>query len=149
MDEGETVGETLPIRHSDLWFSDGSVRVVKLCMIRYDFGLILLEIVLRAENTLFRVHKSLLARHSGFFHDLFTLPKLVAKDSSPPPGTKTPSVDLSGDVEGCQVLILYDSAEDVANLLTALVDGPYVTVSSSLTSLIKMFHKGFWQERPH
>lgn len=105
MDEGEAVGETLPIRHSDLWFSDGSI-------------------VLRAENTLFRVHKSLLARHSGFFHDLFTLPKLVAKDSSPPHGTKTPSIELSGDIEGCQVLTLYDSAEDVANLLTALVDGP-------------------------
>ena len=149
MDEGEAVVETLPIRHSDLWFSDGSVSVVKLYMTRHDFRLILLEIVLRAENTLFRVHKSLLARHSGFFHDLFTLPKLVAKDSSPPHGKKTPNVDLSGDVEGCQVLILYDSAEDVANLLTALVDGPYVTVSSSLTSLIKMFHKGFWQERPH
>ncbi|KAI6126074.1 hypothetical protein EDD16DRAFT_1555032 [Pisolithus croceorrhizus] len=70
-----------------LWFCDGSI-------------------VLRAENTLFRVHKSLLARHSGFFHDLFTLPQLVAKDPSPP----------RGDVEGCQ---------DVANLLTALVDGPY------------------------
>jgi len=149
MDEGEAVGETSPIRHSDLWFSDGSVRVLKLCMTRRDFRLILLEIVLRAENTLFRVHKSLLARHSGFFHDLFTLPKLVAKDSSPPHGTKTPSIELSGDIEGCQVLTLYDSAEDVANLLTALVDGPYVIVFLNLTSLIKIFHKQFRQERPY
>ncbi|KAI6101315.1 hypothetical protein F5141DRAFT_1138423 [Pisolithus sp. B1] len=94
-----------PTRHPDLWFCDGSI-------------------VLRAENTLFRVHKSLLARHSGFFHDLFTLPQLVAKDPSPPRVISTPDVDHAGDVEGCQVLALHDVAEDVANLLTALVDGP-------------------------
>lgn len=78
---------------------------------------ILLEIVLQAENTLFRVHKSLLARHSGFFHDMFTLPQ-------PEADGKSPSVHSSGDIEGCQVLHLHDAPEDVANLLTALVDGP-------------------------
>lgn len=79
----------------------------------------LLEIVLRAENTLFRVHKSLLARHSGFFHDLFTLPQPEADGGSLP-------VHASGDsdIEGCPVLRLHDTPEDVANLLTALVDGP-------------------------
>ncbi|KAG6334824.1 hypothetical protein ID866_4261 [Astraeus odoratus] len=107
INEGDTVNDTVPTRHPDLWFPDGSA---------------LLEIVLRAENTLFRVHKSLLARHSGFFHDLFTLPQVAARD--PQHTTTTPSVDHSGDIEGCQVLTLHDSAEDVANLLTALVDGP-------------------------
>jgi hypothetical protein len=77
----------------------------------------LLEIVLQAENTIFRVHKSLLARHSGFFHDLFTLPQ-------PEADGKSSSVHSSGDIEGCQVLRLHDAPEDVANLLTALVDGP-------------------------
>ncbi|KAF8142000.1 hypothetical protein EV363DRAFT_41413 [Boletus edulis] len=86
------------VRHPDLWFSDGSI-------------------VLQAENTLFRVHKSLLARHSGFFHDLFTLPQ-------PEVDTKLLSVQSSGDIEGCPVLRLHDAPEDVANLLTALVDGP-------------------------
>lgn len=76
-----------------------------------------LEIVLRAENTLFRVHKSLLARHSGFFHDLFTLPQ-------PEKDAKSVSVCASGEIEDCPVLHLHDAPEDVANLLTALVDGP-------------------------
>ena len=78
---------------------------------------ILLEIVLQAQDTLFRVHKSLLARHSDFFHDLFTLPQ-------PELDGKSLSVHSSGDIEGCQVLCLHDAPEDVANLLTALVDGP-------------------------
>lgn len=76
-----------------------------------------LEIVLRAENTLFRVHKSLLARHSGFFHDLFTLPQ-------PETDAKSLPVHSVGGIEGCEVLRLHDAPEDVANLLTALVDGP-------------------------
>ncbi|KAG8215022.1 hypothetical protein J3R82DRAFT_8430 [Butyriboletus roseoflavus] len=95
-DTGDTEcieGASPLVRHPDLWFSDGSI-------------------VLRAENTLFRVHKSLLSRHSGFFHDLFTLPQ---------PDTKSLS---SGDIEGCPVVCLHDAPEDVANLLTALVDGP-------------------------
>jgi hypothetical protein len=32
--------------------------------------------------------------------------------------------------EGCPVVKLHDSAEDVANLLLALYDGPFVLVSS-------------------
>ncbi|KAH7885812.1 hypothetical protein F5I97DRAFT_1808537 [Phlebopus sp. FC_14] len=103
---GDSLGAST--RHSDLWFSDGSI-------------------VLRAEDTLFRVHKSLLARHSGFFHDLFTLPQLVEDVASPPScqsTSLTTVVGATGDVEGCPVLRLHDAAEDVANLLTALVDGP-------------------------
>ncbi|KAF9234993.1 hypothetical protein BU15DRAFT_89738 [Melanogaster broomeanus] len=53
-----TPGNGNTVRHPDLWFSDGSI-------------------VLRAEHTLFRVHKSLLARHSD-----------------------TPLVQPSGDIEG-------------------------------------------------
>ena len=88
-------------RHADLWFSDGSV-------------------VLRAEETLFRVHMSQLSRHSVFFRDLFSLPQPASSD-------KLSNVDPSGvlsTVEGCPVLHLDDSAQDVANLLIALYDGP-------------------------
>lgn len=82
-------------RHADLWFEDGSV-------------------VCRAENTLFRVHMSQLARHSVCFKDMFSMPqpqlRLGCDDTSL---EKTP-------------LILHDTAEDVGNLFTALYDGPYV-----------------------
>ena len=99
------------VMHADLWFLDGSV-------------------ILRAENTLFRVHISQLSRHSTFFRDLFSLPQ-------PPRGVRrrtlsgssSNSVRDDGLLEGCPVVYLYDIAEDVGNLLTALYDGPYVPPS--------------------
>lgn len=81
------------LRHPDLWFSDGSV-------------------VLRAEDMLFRVHISQLVRRSLFFRDLFSLPQ-PAKDA----------VGLDGTFDGCPLLVLHDSAEDLSNLLKALYDG--------------------------
>ena len=90
-------------RHKDLWFSDGSV-------------------VLRAEQTLFRVHMSQLSRHSAFFRDLFSLPQ------PPKLGDGNDDDDDDGElpavVEGCPVLRLHDSAEDLGHLLMALYDGP-------------------------
>jgi len=94
------------VRHADLWFLDGSV-------------------ILRAENTLFRVHISQLSRHSAFFRDLFSLPQ-------PLRGIRRRSLSVSssknvldgGLLEGCPVVYLHDTAEDVGNLLTALYDGP-------------------------
>jgi hypothetical protein len=103
------VQQLSPVRHPDLWFSDGSV-------------------VLKAQNTLFRVHISQLSRHSAFFRDLFSLPQ-------PPRGGRARSLSASsvtsvtdgGQLEGCPVVYLHDdTAEDVGNLLSALYDGPYV-----------------------
>ncbi len=93
-------------RHSDLWFEDGSV-------------------ICRAENVLFCVHISQLARHSLVFHDMFMLPQPEATDLEP-------SFLLRAETKWAKatrrvpVVYLYDKAEDVANLLTALYDGPYV-----------------------
>lgn len=85
------------VKHTDLWFSDGSV-------------------VLQAGSTLFRVHKSQLARRSVVFSDMFTLPQ---------PVMTTSHATFSDDsYEDCPVVRLHDSAEDVANLLLALYDGP-------------------------
>lgn len=102
-----------PTRHLDLWFSDGSV-------------------VLRADNTLFRVHISQLSRHSAFFRDLFSLPQpSVRRQRSISSSSSFVDVDEGIQMEGCPVIVLHDSAEDVGNLLTALYDGPYVHSSSS------------------
>ncbi|KAL1733280.1 hypothetical protein EV714DRAFT_246717 [Schizophyllum commune] len=83
-------------RHPDLYLADGSV-------------------IVRAEDTLFRVHISMLARHSIFFRDVFGMPK---------GGEGTDQLD------GCPVLFLQDRAEDVANLLSALYDGPVLRDNS-------------------
>lgn len=75
-------------KRSEIWFDDGSV-------------------VLQAENTQFRVHRSMLSRHSEVFRDMFTMPH--------PAGEAL--------VEGCPLVCLpMDSAEDVKNMLTALYD---------------------------
>lgn len=82
-------------RHPDLWFNDGSV-------------------ILKAETVLFRVHMSILSRHSVFFKDMFTLPQ-------PPESSSTQAQDEI--VEGCPVVSLQDSPDDLASLLVALYDG--------------------------
>jgi hypothetical protein len=99
-----------PSKHPDLWFCDGSI-------------------ILRAEDTLFRVHKSQLARHSPFFRDLFSLPQPSADNTTSSPtvvanGNAPLQIDTTNEIEGCPVLRLYDTAEDVENLLMALYDGP-------------------------
>jgi len=86
-------------KHADLWFCDGSV-------------------ILQAESTLFRVHKSQLSRRSFVFSDMFALAQ--------PPVITTHATLADETYEGCPVVKLYDSAEDVANLLLALYDGPFV-----------------------
>ncbi|KAL4244120.1 hypothetical protein ABKN59_009448 [Abortiporus biennis] len=82
-------------RHPTLWFHDGSV-------------------VLRAQQTLFKVHISQLSRHSIFFRDMFSLPQ-------PDPSNSTGSEPT---YDGCLLLHLDDSAEDLAHLLNAVYDGP-------------------------
>jgi BTB/POZ domain len=90
------------VKHADLWFCDGSV-------------------ILQADSTLFRVHKSQLSRRSVIFSDMFTLPQ---------PVTTTHATLADETYEGCPNVKLHDSAEDVANLLLALYDGPCVLVAS-------------------
>lgn len=110
-------------RHPEFWFFDGSI-------------------VLVAERTMFRVHKAFLARHSVFFRDMFSLPQPQEDPSS---STKPSNVrPVSGDgasigdggemeeVEGCSTLRLHDSPDDVASLLYALYDGPYVDLISPI-----------------
>jgi hypothetical protein len=86
-------------QHADLWFCDGSV-------------------ILQAEFTLFRVHKSQLSRRSIVFSDMFALAQ--------PPVMTTHATLADETYEGCPVVRLHDSADDVANLLLALYDGPFV-----------------------
>ena len=75
-------------RCEDLWFEDGTI-------------------VLQAETTLFRVYSGILARHSPFFKNLFTLPQ----PSDAEKYEEIPLVQLAGD-----------SAQDVHDFLLALHD---------------------------
>ncbi|KZP19268.1 hypothetical protein FIBSPDRAFT_862906 [Athelia psychrophila] len=76
-------------RHPDLWFDDGSV-------------------VLIAEAMSFRVHRSILCKHSSVLSDIFDIPQ-------PPEGS-------SYTIEGRPVIRMHDSAHEFAQLLKACYD---------------------------
>jgi hypothetical protein len=80
-------------QHPDFWFHDGSI-------------------VLCADKTLFRVHQTVLAKHSEVFEDLFSL--------SPP------KVEEDDIVDGCRVVLLHDSKDDFVDLLNAIYNPSYV-----------------------
>ncbi|TEB30547.1 hypothetical protein FA13DRAFT_519284 [Coprinellus micaceus] len=63
------------------------------------------SVMLQAENTQFKVHRGLLARVSTIFSDVFSVPQ-------PPKGNEV--------VEGCPVVHLQDTAEDVQFLMGTL-----------------------------
>ena len=77
------------ITRSKIWFDDGSV-------------------VIQAEQTQFRVHRSMLSRHSSVFRDMFSVPQ--------PPGDQEPVI------EGCSIVHVSDSCQDWDNLLTLMYD---------------------------
>ncbi|CAA7266007.1 unnamed protein product [Cyclocybe aegerita] len=76
-------------RHESLWLEDGNV-------------------ILQAEDTQFRVHRSMLARHSTIFKDIFSIPQ---QDQIMDP-----------IVDGCPVVSLSDSAEDLEHILLIFYD---------------------------
>lgn len=75
-------------RHPDFWFSDGSI-------------------ILKVQNTMFRVHKTTLASHSTVFADMFGVPQPTDQDA----------------IEGCAVIeVPQDRAADFEQLLKAIYD---------------------------
>jgi hypothetical protein len=64
------------------------------------------SVVLHVEQTLFRVHRSTLSTHSTVFSDMFLIPQPPSQDA----------------IEGCTVIKLPDSSDDVESLLKALYD---------------------------
>jgi len=84
--EGVPVGSdpASATRHESLWFDDGSV-------------------VLSVEQTLFRVHRSILCAQSEIFADMFRIAQ---------PDDET-------TVEGCAVVCLPDTAAEFVDLLKA------------------------------
>ena len=77
-----------PIKSTDVWFADGNL-------------------VLQAENTLFKVYEGLLTRESPFFRDMFSLPQ--------------PDASTSGDTyDGCRLVKVYDSVSHMRIFLSAI-----------------------------
>ena len=67
----------IPIRDANFWMSDGTITLV-------------------AEDVEFRIYKSVLAEHSPFFAQMFTLPQ---PDTPAAPHASCPVVELSDNPE--------------------------------------------------
>ena len=81
------------------------------------------NVILVAEHTSFRVHKSILSRHSEFFHDMFKLPQ-----PPHPEGDEAAAAD-----EKCPTIQTSESAQDLSHFLGAMYNSitfvlfPYVS----------------------
>ncbi|KZP06404.1 hypothetical protein FIBSPDRAFT_322892 [Athelia psychrophila] len=93
-----TAGTT---RSPEMWLDDGNI-------------------VIEADKTQFKVHRSLLSAHSHVFKDMFSIPQGPSSAEEP-------------TVEGCPVVHLSDSAVDVAIVLRALFLGGHVTIREPVT----------------
>ncbi|KAJ7495407.1 hypothetical protein FB451DRAFT_1077050 [Mycena latifolia] len=87
-------------------------------------------VVLQAEKTLFRVYRGVLAAQSPIFSDTFAIPQ-------------PPKEDL---YEGCPLVVLHDSPQDLTLFLSALHDAGYfvkypVTKFSTLSALLRLATK--------
>jgi hypothetical protein len=85
-------------RCEDLWLSDGTL-------------------VVRAENTLFRIYTGVLSLASSVFKDMLGVPQ--------------PMGSAAETYEGTPLVLLPDTAFDVEHFLKALVYPGYVLVSAS------------------
>lgn len=79
--------------HTDFWFDDGNV-------------------ILQAEDRLFKIHRGVLARRSEVFRDMFTL-------AQPSYDENSPDKDL---LDGCPVIPLSDHVGDLVHILSPLYD---------------------------
>ncbi|KIP04617.1 hypothetical protein PHLGIDRAFT_188653 [Phlebiopsis gigantea 11061_1 CR5-6] len=80
----------------NLWFEDGNV-------------------VLQAQNNLFKVYRGILSRESAVFEDMFSLPQ---------PDTQSPDSDI---YDGCQLVKMHDDPSDLGHFLNCLFDFEYLT----------------------
>ncbi|KAI0789974.1 hypothetical protein C8Q75DRAFT_806624 [Abortiporus biennis] len=87
-------------RSGDFWLDDGNI-------------------VLVAEHTSYKVHRSFLARHSPVFKDILSLPQ-------------TGNVG-EAQIEGCSVVQLSDSADNIHITLSMLYDSDHQYMSPSIT----------------
>lgn len=86
---GSGSGDEAIERSEEVWLEDGNI-------------------IVQAENHQFKVHRSVLSKHSPVFADLFKVPQ--------------PSTERT--IEGCPVVELHDSAEDIKHVLLALYGDP-------------------------
>ncbi|KAJ7922348.1 hypothetical protein B0H13DRAFT_1983516 [Mycena leptocephala] len=105
-------------RVQDLWFSDGSL-------------------VVRAENTIFRVSGAVLAARSSVFQDMLSFPQ---------PGSSPGAEDIEG-IEGIPIVEVHDMAAEVEPFLRAIFDSSFFMPPpsspnlSDILAILRLSHK--------
>ncbi|PPQ91277.1 hypothetical protein CVT25_006220 [Psilocybe cyanescens] len=96
--------DTIIVRHPDFYFSDGSVVII-------------------VEKTAFRIHQSVLARHSEVFKGMWDVPQPQKTDT----------------YDGCPSVVLQDSVNDFVDVMRVLYDAFHfdkIRPDTSLSHLI-------------
>ncbi|KAJ7020165.1 hypothetical protein C8F04DRAFT_1128121 [Mycena alexandri] len=115
-----------PYRVHDLWFEDDNL-------------------ILRAENALFRVSKGILAARSSVFRDMLSFPHPQSRNSQMNDGDN--EAEDEHTYEGCPVVRLHDSVADVTAFLKAIFDSsffeppPAKTDLATITGILRLSHK--------
>ena len=86
-------------RDSDVWYEDGNIVVI-------------------AQTTAFRFHKSVVSHHSPVFRDLFSVPQ-----PSPTPTEGEEAVASAETFDGCAAVRVSDTSYDFRELLRAIYGG--------------------------
>jgi hypothetical protein len=79
------------------------------------------------QDTLFRVHQTILANHSEVFADLFRLPQ-PTEEGEGEQGKMKEGDDVQ-KIDGCHVVHLQDNVDDFVDLLKAIYHPSYVSFS--------------------
>ncbi|EJD04850.1 uncharacterized protein FOMMEDRAFT_80660, partial [Fomitiporia mediterranea MF3/22] len=117
-----------PARHSSLWFDDGNVILLASTNQLDPPGL------------LFRIHKSVLSKHSEVFRDMFTLPTSEDRGHS--------TEDQNETYDGTALIRMPDTAEQIEAMIKAFYEPLYLEFDNrdpdlplQLTPLMAMVRK--------
>ncbi|KAJ6556450.1 hypothetical protein B0H19DRAFT_1152622 [Mycena capillaripes] len=125
---------SLLTRVPELWFEDDNL-------------------ILRAENSLFRVSKGILAARSSVFRDMLAFPRprrsstVEVKIKREDEDEGTEDGDGEETMDGCPVVRLHDAAADVTYFLRAIFDSsffeppPFKSSLPIITGILRLSHK--------
>ena len=111
------------LRHPELYFSDG------------NFVIIAQDAAKKTDRIHFRVHQSILSKHSQVFKDMFNLPG--------------PPADVQEFYDGVPFVEVNDDPEDLAKILTILYEPLYVDSVWFSNRVFEGSHFGVTQYTTH
>lgn len=110
----QTLPSDEPTRVDDVWFTDGNL-------------------ILQAENSLFRIYGGIISARSSVFRDMLAFP---------------PPAEGNATFEGCPIVEVYDSAVDMTYFLRAVLDSRCVKSSPFFIDCLSHHINSFFEPPP-